>query len=86
MFALYIKNDKSRPKAVALPEGHRMETRFFKAYRNSIMGKIHDDNSYRVFWEPIQKEIGQYATIYLSPDGVYNQINLEAIPTPDGNM
>jgi CHAT domain-containing protein len=37
-----------------------------------------------VFWEPIQKEIGQYATIYISPDGVYNLINLEAIPTPDG--
>jgi len=30
------------------------------------------------------KEIGQYSTIYLSPDGVYNLINLEAIPTPDG--
>jgi len=82
--ALYVKGDKTRPKAVELPEGHRMETRYFKYYRNCIMGKIHDDYSYKVFWEPIQKEIGQYATIYLSPDGVYNQINLEAIPTPDG--
>ncbi|MBY0435363.1 MAG: CHAT domain-containing protein [Cyclobacteriaceae bacterium] len=28
--------------------------------------------------------MGKYATIYFSPDGVYNQINLESIPTPDG--
>ena len=61
-----------------------MENRYFKYYRNSITGKLADNNSYKVFWEPIQKEIGQYATIYISPDGVYNQINLEAIPTPDG--
>ncbi|CAN5481875.1 hypothetical protein BH09BAC3_BH09BAC3_35070 [soil metagenome] len=82
--ALYVKGDRSRPKAVNLPEGYKMETRYFKAYRNSMLGKIHDDYSYKVFWEPIQKEVGQYSTIYFSPDGVYNQINLEAIPTPDG--
>lgn len=82
--ALYVKNDNQRPKVIELPEGHRMETRFFKYFRNCITGKIPDQYSYKVFWEPIQKEIGQYSTIYLSPDGVYNQINLEAIPTPDG--
>jgi CHAT domain-containing protein len=37
-----------------------------------------------VFWEPFQKVLGQTSTIFLSPDGVFNQINLEGIPTPDG--
>ncbi len=82
--AMYVKNDNARPKVIELPEGHRMETRFFRYYRNSIISKLPDVYSYKIFWEPIQKEIGQYATIFLSPDGVYNQINLEAIPTPDG--
>ncbi|MEK6783748.1 MAG: CHAT domain-containing tetratricopeptide repeat protein [Bacteroidota bacterium] len=82
--ALYVKNDNARPKVVELAEGHRMETRFLKYYRNCITGKIPDQFSYKVFWEPIQKQIGQYSTIFMSPDGVYNQINLEAIPTPDG--
>jgi CHAT domain-containing protein len=82
--AMYVKNDNARPKIIALPEGHKMETRYFRYYRNSITSKLPDAFSYKVFWEPIQKEIGQYATIFLSPDGVYNQINLEAIPTPDG--
>ncbi len=82
--AMYVKNDNARPKVIALPEGHKMETRFFRYYRNSITSKLPDMYSYKIFWEPIQKEIGQYATIFLSPDGIYNQINLEAVPTPDG--
>ncbi len=84
--ALYVKGDNSRPKAITLPEGHRMETRFYHYYRNCMIGKIEDQYSYKVFWEPIQKEIGQYSTIFLSPDGVYNQINLESIPAPDGKF
>lgn len=82
--ALYVKNDNSRPKVVNLKEGYRMETRWMRYYRNCITGKIPDQFSYGVFWEPIQKEIGAYTTVFISPDGVYNQINLEAIPTPDG--
>ncbi len=82
--ALYVKNDKARPKVVELTNGHLMEGRFFRYYRNSIIRKSVDENSYKVYWEPIQKAVGQASTIYLSPDGVYNQINLEAIPTPDG--
>lgn len=82
--ALYVKSDLKRPKAIVLSNGHRLETRNFRYYRNAIEGKIHDEISYGAFWAPIQKEIGQASTIYLSPDGVYNLINLEAIPTPDG--
>lgn len=82
--AIYVKNDMKRPKAIVLNDGQKLETRNFKYYRNAIQGKIHDDISYDAFWAPIQKGIGQASTIYLSPDGVYNQINLEAIPTPDG--
>lgn len=82
--ALYLKNEFNRPRALSLTDGHKMETRYFKFFNNAITGKIPDNISYGVFWEPIQKEIGQVSTVYLSADGVYNQINLEAIPTPDG--
>lgn len=82
--AMYVKNDNARPKVIAMPDGRKMEGRYFKYYRNSMTSKQLDEYSYKIFWEPIQKEIGQYATIYMSLDGVYNLINLEAIPTPDG--
>jgi len=82
--ALFLKADFSKPKVIMLKDGKKMETRFFKFYRNAIVGKIPDEVSYGVFWKPITEGIGQASTIYLSADGIYNQINLEAIPTPDG--
>jgi len=81
---LYVKPDFKSPKALTLADGHKMETRYFKYYRNAITGKVPDTYSYKNFWDPIQKELGLVSTIFLSADGVYNQINLEAIPTPDG--
>jgi len=82
--ALFIKNEFKQPKAIIFGDGKKMEGRYFKYYRNSIQNKIHDNVSYNIYWAPIQKEIGLASTVYLSADGVYNQINLEAIPTPDG--
>lgn len=86
MYALlYVKGDKrSEPKMVLIEDGEELENRYLKTYRNSIKYKIKDKFSYERFWKPIQDEMGALATLYISPDGVYNQINLEAIPTPDG--
>jgi CHAT domain-containing protein len=84
--ALYVKGDNARPKAILMPNGHQMEKRYLSYYRNAIINKMNDAFSYQVFWQPIQDQIGTNATVYLSPDGVYNQINLEAIPTPDGRF
>lgn len=82
--ALYVRKGSRKPGVVILANGRDMETRYFKYYRNAITGLIHDNVSYDVFWSPLAKEIGIASAIYLSPDGVYNQINLDAIPTPDG--
>lgn len=84
--ALYLKSDVPKPKVIMLKDGKKMETRYFKYYRNAITGKIPDAYSYGVFWKTINDEIGQASTIYLSADGIYNQINLEAIPTPDNRF
>ncbi|MEP1093842.1 MAG: CHAT domain-containing tetratricopeptide repeat protein [Cyclobacteriaceae bacterium] len=86
MYALlYVKGDKkSEPKMILLEDGEELEQRYLKTYRNSIKFKIDDRFSYDKFWAPIENEIGIVSTLFLSPDGVYNQINLEAIPTPDG--
>ena len=84
--ALYVKNDKDnpRPNVSLLTNGQDLEHRFFKSYRNSIIYKIPDRYSNEAYWQPIKSIAGNYATIYLSADGVFNQINLEAIPTEDG--
>ena len=78
---LILKNEKkSKPEFVVMENGNDMESKFFNNYRNAIKYRVTDNFSYKNFWQPIEQAIGMNKTIYLSPDGVYNQINLEAIP------
>ena len=81
---LYVTGEKrAKPGMILLDNGKDLESKYLNYYRNTIKYKLNDKNSYSVYWEPIIKELGTVSTMYISPDGVYNQINLEAIPIPD---
>jgi len=83
---LYVTNEKkSTPGLILLKNGKDLETKYMKYYRNSIKFRIDDPKSYENFWKPIQDVIGNPNNIYLSADGVYNQLNLEAIKLEDGS-
>lgn len=82
--ALYTRPEFKEPKVIFLGDGKRMEGRGFKYYRNAIISQLQDENSYGMFWKPIAEGIGLASNIFFSAEGIYNQINLEAIPTPDG--
>ena len=79
---LYVKPDfKKGPQLVLIPNGADLEGDYLHYYRNSIRYRLVDQYSYDIFWRPIDEAIGTTSTMYLSVDGVYNQINVEAIPT-----
>ncbi len=82
---VYVKNRKveSNPGMFVINNGKELEGKYFKVYRNSIIYKIKDHYSNDKYWKPIVDVVGNTSTIYLSADGVYNQINLEAIPTSE---
>ncbi|MFM8346497.1 MAG: CHAT domain-containing protein, partial [Bacteroidota bacterium] len=80
---LYVKSDNARPKVIHFPYGNQLETHFFRGYRNSVQYRVPDRFSYDAFWAPVEKQIGSnYGTLYLSADGVFNQVNLETLPLP----
>ncbi len=82
---LWVKNEKkTTPGLILLRNGKDLETKYLKYYRNSIKFRIDDPKSFENFWKPIQDVIGNPGNIFLSADGVYNQINLEAIKLEDG--
>jgi hypothetical protein len=82
---LYVKNKTAqrKPGIFTLNNGKDLETKYFMAYKNSIIYRIRDRFSNAQYWQPIAEVVGPTATIFLSADGVYNQINLEAIPVND---
>lgn len=84
--ALIITSNASQPKLVFINNGKDLETGKLKNYRNSTKYKVPDQKSYAMYWERIKKELPDNNNqIYLSPDGVYNQINLLSIRNPTNN-
>jgi len=82
MYAVLIVTPTTRgnPQLVLLEDGKNLETKYIKYYRNCIKHNIEDELSYNNYWKPIEKAIAnKKAKIYFSPDGVYNQINIESL-------
>jgi CHAT domain-containing protein len=78
------QDNKSNPDFILLREGNEMENKYFRYYRNCMKFDVEDKLSYDVYWRPLQQLLKkEYSRIYLSVDGVYNQLNLEALRMPD---
>ncbi|MFZ1808904.1 MAG: CHAT domain-containing protein [Cyclobacteriaceae bacterium] len=77
------KETVNQPKLVRLPNGDQLEGRYLKYYRNAIQTKLKDELSYNQFWKPIQQACGNAKTVYVSPDGVYNLINVNTLFNPE---
>lgn len=84
--ALVLTRGSTVPKMVVMENGNEMETKGAKGYKNSIIGRLPDARSYGQFWEKIDPLVTGKKMIYLSPDGVYNQININTLKKPDGDF
>jgi CHAT domain-containing protein len=79
------KNTDKAPQIAVLPNGKQLENRYLKYYKNAVITKSgEDDESYGAYWAPIKKVIPDNATIYLSSEGVYNELNVESLQASNG--
>jgi CHAT domain-containing protein len=84
--ALILKKGVEIPVMKVLENGQQLETRYAKFYRNAIQQKVQDDYSYDQYWARIEPELQNRKVIYFSPDGVYNQINLNTLRKPGADF
>lgn len=83
VYAVYIITSRSPyPEVVFLKNGNWLEGRGLKRYQNSIQLQQADEESYAVYWKPIHEKLQDARIVYLSADGVYNQINLNTLYNP----
>jgi CHAT domain-containing protein len=73
------------PKMVVLENGGELETKYAKYYKNTILNRLPDEFSYNQFWAKVEPLVAGKKLLYLSPDGVYNQININTLKKPDGD-
>jgi CHAT domain-containing protein len=84
--ALVLTKGSDAPKVVALDNGQQLETRYSKYYRNAIQNRLKDEYSYDQYWSKIDAEIQGKKVLYISPDGVYNQLNLNTLQKTGGDF
>lgn len=80
--ALVIRKDSDKPIAVLFRNGKNMEGREFHFYKNNIMHRQENGRSFRIYWQAIEPALKDIQTIYFSPDGIYNKINLSTLFDP----
>ena len=82
---LIITKGLEVPKLIVLDNGTQLDTRYAKFYKNSIMQKSEDTYSYDQYWARLEPALTGKKILYVSPDGVYNQLNINTLKKPGAN-
>ncbi len=82
---LVITKGNPEPQLVMLGNGNDLEGKFSKTYRVSIKNKINDEQSYAQYWAPFETAVKGKKKIYVSLDGVFNQLSLYTLKKAGGD-
>lgn len=77
---------EAKPRLVVLNNGNDLNGKYYKNYRNSIQAKKSDKYSYEQYWSAIDQATAGKTRLYVSLDGVYNQISLNTLQKPNGKF
>lgn len=85
-YVALVLTKNSEPKMIVSDNGNQLETRYAKFYKNAILQKADDGYSYDQYWAKLDAALAGKKTIFISPDGVYNQINVNTFKKPGGDF
>ncbi|MDX2188303.1 MAG: CHAT domain-containing tetratricopeptide repeat protein [Bacteroidota bacterium] len=85
--ALIVKpTSQNSPELILMRDGAAMETKLLKYYRNSIKTQGENEYCYKYFWKEIANSLKGYKKVYVSPDGAYNQMNINTLQNMQTKM
>ncbi len=82
--AVIATKDKVNPDFIVLPEGNKMETVYAKEYHQAITTGKDMDKFYGYFWKDIDEKLQDKENLFVSVDGIYNQLNINTFLKEDG--
>ncbi len=80
---LVLTKEVKSPKLIVLKNGHDLEKKYYNYYKNAIKNKIEDKVSYKQYWQKIDSLLLGKKKIYLSLDGIFNQISMNGLKDQD---
>lgn len=82
--AFVLKKGMTVPTLVRLENGTDLEGRAMEFYKRAVTKGVPDDVSYGKFWARIEEQVSGIKTIYFSPDGAYNKLNINTLKNEKG--
>jgi tetratricopeptide (TPR) repeat protein len=89
------RETKEQPEYIVLGERKAIEGDAFTRFEDATQARgftteedteLPGKQAYDLIWKPLESALSGIKRIYVSPDGVLNQIPLGIIPTPDGKL
>jgi CHAT domain-containing protein len=81
--AYIITHIDKNPTVVYLPDAPaELDNKFYKTYKNNILFKTEDNESYNHSWKVIADNLTGIHKVYLSADGVYHLVNISTLKNP----
>lgn len=77
--ALVINKNCEYPEMICFSNGNELETKNIKDYRRSMQRAFETNNFYDIFWKPLETPTITCNKLYLSLDGIYNQVNINTL-------
>ena len=82
--------NRTSPALVSLGEADTLEISVLQDYWHRVEGGPSAAGSgvefYRTLWKPLVPKLAGAKRVYISPDGLFNQISLAAVPSDDGGL
>ena len=78
-YTFIILKDKGTPSFVSIDRPMTWEENVLASYRASIETKNDPGDVYQRLWLPVNLKLQDVTTVYVSPDGIYNQVNLNSL-------
>ncbi len=83
-YAFLILKQNSTIELAKIANGRSIENEGITDYIKNIKELLKDDNSYNLFWQPVEEKIGNISKLFISPDGVYNQLSILTLKNSTG--
>ncbi len=96
---LLLSSEAANPELITLPEANTSANSLLQSYRGNLSQIIGSDRNlsfeipektiaeshdlYQKLWQPIEQAIGNCQKLYVLPDGIFYQINLETLWQPE---
>jgi len=82
--ALILTMDSKIPKLVLFKNGKELETDAARSYKKAMQNAREDPKFYDIYWNKLDDATANSQTLYMSLDGIYNQINLNTLQQQSG--